>query len=157
MEKTIDIIKYLYNKYPHPSELSKARLVKLVYLADWKSAITNEKQLTNIKWLYNHYGPYVEDIINEIRNDVNFEIVSGTNYLNQQKDLIKIINNTEPPLKKETKKILDFVILKTKDLYWEEFINLVYSTYPIIKEEKFNHLDLVRLAKEYKNTVQGGV
>lgn len=154
LEKTIDIIKYLFNKYPHPSELSKARLVKLVYLADWKSSIQNGKQLSNIKWFYNHYGPYVDDVIDVLKNDPNFEIESKLNFYNQPKYLIKIIKNIEPKLQEESRLILDFVIDNTKHLYWNEFISLVYSTYPIIKEEKFNYLDLVKLAKEYKLTLE---
>jgi uncharacterized phage-associated protein len=153
MENLKDIIRYFFSKYPYPSELSKARLVKLIYLADWKSSLNNEKQLSNIKWIYNHYGPYVEDIINEIRNDSNFEIVFVNNSYNQPKELIKVLNNEEPKISKESKEIIDFVIDKTKSLYWNDFINLVYSTYPILKSQKFEELDLEKLAKEYKNTL----
>jgi hypothetical protein len=34
-----DVMAYLCEHYPHKDDLSKARLTKLVYLADWKSAI----------------------------------------------------------------------------------------------------------------------
>lgn len=157
MEKTIEILKYLFSNYPNPSELSKARAVKMVYLADWKSAITREKQLTNIKWIYNHYGPYVHDIIELIRQDENFNIKSGVNVYNQPKDIIQLRNKVKTNLDKETKEILDFVIEKTSPLYWDDFIRLVYSTYPIVKEKKLNLLDLNKLAKEYKNALQQGV
>jgi hypothetical protein len=154
MEKTIEILKYLFSKYPNPSELSKARAVKMVYLADWKSAITQNKQLTDINWIYNHYGPYVQDIIELIRNDENFEIKAGVNVYNQPKEIIRLTKSTESNLSKDSKDILDFVIDKTSPLYWEDFIRLVYSTYPIIKEKKLNRLNLTELAKEYKNVLQ---
>lgn len=157
MEKTIEILKYLFSNYPNPSELSKARAVKMVYLADWKSAITREKQLTNIKWIYNHYGPYVADIIELIRQDENFDIKSGVNVYNQPKDIIQLRNKVKTNLDKETKEILDFVIEKTSPLYWDDFIRLVYSTYPIVKEKKLNLLDLNKLAREYKNALKQGV
>jgi hypothetical protein len=47
---------------------------------------------------------------------------------------------------------LDFVIEKTKDLEWNDFIRLIYSTYPIVTQDKYSKLDLVSLAKEYQKT-----
>jgi hypothetical protein len=157
MENTIEILKYLFIKYPNPSELSKARVVKMVYLADWKSAILNDKQLTDIKWIYNHYGPYVDNVITLLKQDDDFEIKSDLNYYNQPREIIKLKNKVNVKLEKSTKKILDFVIEKTSPLFWDDFIKLVYSTYPIIKEKKLNQLDLLKLAKEYKNVLQQGV
>jgi hypothetical protein len=154
MENTIDILKYLFSKYPNPYELSKARVVKMVYLADWRSAITQNKQLTDIKWIYNHYGPYVDDIISLLREDKNFEITSGLNSYNQPKELIRLSGKVTYNIRETTKEILDFVIAKTSILYWDDFIKLVYSTYPILKEKKLNELNLVKLATEYKNVLQ---
>ena len=72
-----DVVAYLCSHYPHREELSKARLTKMVYLADWKSALQRGSQLTEIKWQFNHYGPYVDDVVNSVRNDPEFEIVQG--------------------------------------------------------------------------------
>ncbi|MCG8734751.1 Panacea domain-containing protein [Tenacibaculum finnmarkense] len=157
MENTIEILKYLFKKYPNPSELSKARVVKMIYLADWKSAIIQDKQLTNIKWIYNHYGPYVDDIINILKQDDDFEIKSDLNYYNKPREIIILKNKVNAKLDKSTTEILDFVIDKTSRLYWDDFIKLVYSTYPIIQEKKLNQLDLLKLAKEYKNVLQQGI
>ncbi|WP_165734395.1 Panacea domain-containing protein [Polaribacter sp. 20A6] len=157
MENTIEVLKYLFKKYPNPSELSKARVVKMIYLADWKSAITQDKQLTNIKWIYNHYGPYVDDIINLLKQDDDFEIKSDLNYYNKPREIIILKGKVNVKLNKSTTEILDFVIDKTSRLNWDDFIKLVYSTYPIIQEKKLNQLDLLKLAKEYKNVLQQGI
>lgn len=50
---SIDLVRYIIKNYPNPEELSKARINKIMYLIDWKSAIENEKQITNIKWIFN--------------------------------------------------------------------------------------------------------
>jgi hypothetical protein len=55
----------------------------------------------------------------------------------------------EPNLPPEDREILDFVIERTKRLYWNDFISLVYSTYPIRTRPRYSDLDLVRLADEY--------
>ncbi|MEZ5578109.1 MAG: hypothetical protein R3F40_00950 [Candidatus Competibacteraceae bacterium] len=32
----------------------------MIYLADWFSSLADGKKLTDIEWLFNHYGPYVK-------------------------------------------------------------------------------------------------
>ena len=72
-------------------------------------------------------------------------------FMEMKKNIIEIIRDKDfiEPTEKE-QKIIDFVIEKTKKFYWDKFINLVYSTYPIISQEKGSQLNLVELAKEYK-------
>ena len=51
------------------------------------------------------------------------------------------------------KRFLDFVIEKTKGMYFDSFIDYVYSTYPVTSKERYSKLDLVTLAQEYKSTL----
>ena len=64
MKNLEKLIRYIILNYPNSNELSKPRLVKLIYLIDWKFTIENGSQFTDIRWIYNHYGPYVNDVIN---------------------------------------------------------------------------------------------
>lgn len=155
MMKIVDLVRYVLKVYPHAKELSKARLNKIIYLIDWKFALEHEKQLTSIGWKFNHYGPYVNIIEETIQNDGRFQIVSTTNFYGNEKNLIEIIDdkNFSDPTEEE-QEIIDFIIEKTRKFYWDKFINLVYSTYPIISQEKGSQLNLVELAKEYKNIKQ---
>lgn len=153
--KIVDIVGYILNNYPHKSELAKARINKIIYLMDWKSSIDRGKQISDIEWIFNHYGPYVDDVENEIRNDERLKISMTFNYYNNPKYLIELtdenVNFNEP--NDEEKEILDLVIEVTKKLNWDDFINAVYSTYPITHSEKGSNLNLVKLAKEY-NTLK---
>lgn len=151
MDSLIDIVKYLFVNYPNKNELSKARVVKMVYLADWKSALIQGKQLTSIQWFFNNYGPYVSEVISEIRKDPDFHISSVVNCYGEPKELISLNDNYIPPVvSRSTQDILDFVIKQTSPLYWEDFISLVYSTYPIVNKPRYSYLDLVSLANDYK-------
>jgi hypothetical protein len=146
----LDLIRYIIKEYPYPEELSKARLNKIIYLVDWKSAIEHGNQLTDIEWVFNHFGPYVSDIEETILKDERFKIISTKNIYNNPKNIIKLcqdINFIEP--NNTEKKIIDFIIDKTKKFYWDKFIELVYSTYPIISQERGSKLNLVTLAAEY--------
>ena len=155
MDTLNDIIKYLYLNYPHKNELSKVRVVKMIYLADWKSAMLYQKQLTNINWYFNHYGPYVSDIIDTIRSDNDFTIHTQKNMYGELKELIRINEKYAcPNLSEDVKSVLDFVIEKTSPLSWDDFIKLVYSTYPIVTQPRYSTLNVVQLASLYKQSVE---
>lgn len=148
---TIDVVGYILKNYPHKDELSKGRLNKLIYLCDWKSSIDNGVQLTPIEWKFNHYGPYVDEIETAIVFDDRISINVKQNYYGSAKHLVTLDKDegfSEPNNK--DKSIIDFIIEATKSLYWNEFINAVYSTYPIKNSERGDMLNLVELAKQYR-------
>ncbi len=152
--KIENIIKYLCKNYPHKNELSKARLTKLVYLADWFSALTKNKQMTEIEWVFNHYGPYVDDITKVAIESNEFNIIPTMTNFGGNKYLIQLKNeDISIDLEEDEEKILDFVIEKTKGMYFDSFIDYVYSTYPVTSKERYSKLNLVTLAKEYKTTL----
>lgn len=148
----LNLIKYFLKNYPYKSELSASRLTKLMYLADWKSAIDRSKALTDVTWHFNHYGPYVDDFIALARKDEDILIESTETFLGGKKQLIKLKDSFHELIEvtPDEKKILDFVIFATKDKNYEDFIRLVYSTYPVVSKSRYSDLDLVALAKEYK-------
>lgn len=147
-----DIVLYFCLNYPCSLCLSKARMTKLVYLADWRSAIINDRQITNIEWEFNHFGPFVKDVEEAVRNDPDIEIESTFNFYGHHKEVFAINHedylNFPPSLDDSTVQILDYVIKHTGDLKWNEFIQLIYSTYPIISQPRYSMLNLVALAHE---------
>lgn len=148
----LDIILYVYRNYPEINQLSKPRLVKLIYLIDWKNSIENGNQISDINWYYNHYGPYVDDVINLIKSKSEFfDVTSYANGIGSFSDKItfKDNRNYNVNIDKENQKIIDFVIDKTKNLNWNDFITLVYDTYPVKKNSKYSNLDLVGNARDY--------
>lgn len=153
-----NVIIYFFKMYPNPLELSKPRLVKMIYLADWKNSIENKNQITDIKWLFNHYGPYVEDVIQLIKNNTDtFSVKSYPTFRGGSSDIITLnegVDFDKEKITSEIQKILDFVINSTAKMPWNNFISLVYSTYPIRTMPRYSELDLPFLANEYKNEKQ---
>ena len=86
------LMAYFCKYYPYKDDISKARLNKMIYLADWKSAIESGSQLSEIHWLYNNYGPYVNEVANLARNDDWFVIYNTYNSLGHKKNIIYINN-----------------------------------------------------------------
>ncbi|MDE1482354.1 Panacea domain-containing protein [Xenorhabdus bovienii] len=155
MNRLQQIIAFLCSEYPMKQELSKARLTKMVYLADWFSSLVNDVQLTNIEWVFNHYGPYVDDVISDISFSPNFKVEQEKNIYGSPKYIVFYIGNkSDINLDSQTKDILHLVIDKTRSMYFNEFIDYVYSTYPIKQKTRYSKLDLPYLAKEYKNNIQ---
>lgn len=151
----MDILKkvllYYVNHYPIPSQLSNSRMTKMVYLMDWKSCIENGKQISNIKWIFYHYGPYVDDVSNLISRDNNLGFKKEMNDYGRSKNLVVVKKkiDTEIAISDEIKKILNHIIDVTSDLNYDQFIRLVYSTYPVVVSNRYDEFDLVKLASDY--------
>jgi hypothetical protein len=143
------VMEYLCLKYPHPDELSNARLTKLVYLADWEAARHFGHQLTPVKWVFNHYGPWVPDVMNMAQSEPEtFLVVTESNSYGSPKIRIAL---SHPPqntsLDPHEQAVLDRVIEETRKLYFGPFIDYVYATYPVRASERYDELDLAALAK----------
>lgn len=138
-----DLIKYFCSIYPHAQELSKARLTKMVYLADWENYKANQKQISNIEWYFDNFGPYVTDVIDAAYNDPDIRVVSTRTIYGTDKTLIEY-KGEAPNIDEETKSILDKVINDTKPLSWKSFIDYVYSTPPIKQSARYNYLDFAK-------------
>lgn len=150
------IILYICTKYPYKNDLSEARLTKIVYLVDWKFALDHEQALTDIEWIYNHYGPYVPDVIDCAKSCPEIAIEHGWNFYGYPKTIVKAITGVPvSDLDPSIIEVLDLAIKKAAGRSWDRFTQLVYSTYPILTQPRYSKLDLVSLAKEYKINILG--
>lgn len=153
--KNLDIIKYILEIYPHPNDLSKSRLVKIIFLCDWKYSLDFNQQITGIEWYFNHYGPYVDLPINLIKREPGIDIILTENYYGTKKEIIvknssfefgKLnLNNSEITT-------INFIVQITSDMSWDEFIDFVYSTFPVRAFARYSKFDLPKLAVKYKET-----
>lgn len=152
MSKLLELVKYIYSKYPRVEELSKTRLVKMVYLVDWKYTLLTGHQFTNIKWYFNHYGPYVEDVMAMIKNEPStFKVDSYVNPYGSISDKISVVSQYDIDLDDIAKVSADFIIGNTSKMNWDQFISLVYSTFPIKNSSKYTYLNLDLDAKIFKS------
>lgn len=144
MVRAGNLEKYIQRHYPHREELSKARLTWMLYLADWKSVITNGVQITDIVWGLSDQGPYAKE---------------GWRRSRRESGLRRGLHRSHSPLRastsfsitKEEAEILDFVIESCASKSWLEFKRLIYSTYPVMTQRKAEKLDLPKLAESYRD------
>lgn len=146
------VMAYICSKYPYEDELADARLTKMVFLTDWFHSVLTGTQITDIKWLFNHYGPYVTDVLNTAKTSNAFQLKEKQTYYGSNKTVINYIGNESIELDNVTKKIIDRIIEKTKSMYFNDFIQYVYSTYPVKSNDKYAILDLPKIAESYRNS-----
>lgn len=150
-QKLAQAVGYICNNYPHKEELSNARVTKMIYLADWRSSVQYGRQITEIEWTFNHYGPYVDDVIDVAYMVDWLDVRSTSNMYGSPKRIIAASKKAPIDLlTREGLHVLDYVISVTAPKYWKDFMKLVYSTYPIVTEPRYTVLDLPQLANDYK-------
>lgn len=151
MEQVINILDYLYLKYPNPNQLSISRVMKLLYLIEWRYAITKYEKLTDIEWINTEYGPFYKSLKDIFKDSSNFNIEDDVDDTGRNQTMIRFLNKKENiSLKEGTKEVVNFVIDICKDYSWVELNNLVNSTYGIINTSQGEIINVVELAKKYK-------
>lgn len=148
-----DAILYILKNYPYKSELSNARVTKMLYLADWHSVINGHEPVTSITWYYDNYGPYVTDVKETATNSSDITVAHSETAFGNKKDIFSADDSDRIPRISDIEKLsLDHVITSTKHLSWSAFIKLVYSTYPVASSSKYTFFDLKKLALLYRAT-----
>ncbi len=152
--KTRATLRYIVENYPYPNDLSKTRITKLVYLSDWEMAQKQKRQITEIDWYFDHYGPYVSDVLDEADEDKEIKIEETYSAFGTKKYVVKKKRTEDfldsPNLSSYEKDIINKVIEDTYLLSWNNFIAYVYDTYPIRVVDKYRKLNLAELASSIK-------
>lgn len=141
-----DLMAGIFLAYEKQSDLSVSRFTKLVFLCDWVSAVKTGEPITDVKWFFNHFGPYVDDVVDVL--DEDFEITEGKTVFGNTKRTIKY-KGDHVILSEHVKETIDFVLSKTSHLNYTSFIKMVYAQYPVRTSVKYSKLDLVSLAAAY--------
>lgn len=159
MAELKDVMAYIISQYPAnmKDELSNARLTKMVYLSDWRNCLRGKGQITDIEWYFDNFGPFVWDIKSTAKaNPGIFKVENVPNMYGSAKTLFSLNDvSYQPELSSSERKSIDHIISVASKKYWDDFIKLVYSTYPVSSSERYSKLDLVSKAREYKSYRDG--
>lgn len=146
-----DAMAFVCLNYPG-SDLSNAKLTKILYLADWKSALSEGTQITPIEWKFNHYGPFVSDVIDVANANSAFTVSTDWTPFGNRRTLIGFKGPPPAGLSKRHAEILLEIIGKVAPLSFDAFLKLVYSTYPVVVSDRGTVLELPKLATEYQSS-----
>lgn len=142
-----DALRYiLQTKLKKVRGVSPNQLIRILYLADWKSSIKRKHPITDINWKIINSEPQldkesIERIINLIeRNGRTLRVGVSATY---RKIFIEGLSSDD-------EKILDFVIGLSDSESEEALAQLVYSTYPSMTKDSGDQIDLPALARKYE-------
>jgi Protein of unknown function (DUF4065) len=120
--------------------ITKTKLVKFLYLADLYSVKWLGKQITDLKWIRYHYGPYEEDI-NRILGLMNGRQIE-LDISNPDKNYIKIgIGKLAPSIESlEISPMMQMMLDNIRHQWMgkslDELLNFVYDTAPMVEMEE---------------------
>lgn len=131
-----------------PSNPTRTKLMKLLYLADLLHCQKHKKLLTGATYRSYFYGPYSEEIIsslNELKesyvNEIPGQTVDGQDFYLYQVRSIEALQ--EPSLNEEEKKTLRQTIKKYGDLPLDQILKIVYTSEPYRATRKGNQIRMV--------------
>ena len=101
---------------------------KVLYLIEWKYILIHGERLFDLNWEHTPFG--ISAKYNEEAN-----ITYSISYSIRKRLIVK------------------FIFEKINRLKYTELMNLVMSTYPLIKTETYDSIDLIELALDYKDSL----
>jgi len=119
-----------------PNNITRTKLVKLLYLIDLRYAEINNKSLTGLTYYSYYFGPYSEDIINATNKLKGYEIeeVSSISLEGREYYLYSPGRNprwvTPFALQDDEVEIIDQVITEHGDKSLDEILEYVYNNEP---------------------------
>ena len=140
---TRDAIAYLAIAAKTPRPI--LHLTTLLYMSDWKSAITNKRQISQIQW--------VQPFVAKIAEVAQVVIENPRDFALDHKDPFAVSFTGDPRsinISGEERTCLDFVLHSESQRGWPELFRLAYSTFPIFSQPAGALLDLVALSELYE-------
>lgn len=151
-----DLASYLIPRaMEHKSVVSLPRLIKLMYLADWREALAHNVQITNLNWKIGACGPSADEIYQQLVTDVShFTLSTIMDRFGNPKTVVgRASQAVNSGLTLSQQSSVDFILNVAKNREWESLVALVSSTYPVATNEPGAELNLPKLATEYQTEI----
>jgi hypothetical protein len=143
-----EVLRYTLSKYDFKGDLTLARLIHIIYLADWKASIDRSRQITDVKWQMVNGEPKMDD--SSLEEMIKFlEVNSKGETLGSLFQSFYEGKLKKTKLLQAEKSILEDIIGKANSKSDEEFTQLVHSTFPSLTRDESDKVDLPDLAKTY--------
>lgn len=149
MNKVQQITAYYLSKSRSKS-ISKLRLTKTLYLCDWFSALLHNKTMTNLEWQFN-YCVKTFNLDTTIMSGQYFRLIKQNGLcLREEYQVISYLEEQRfDRLNEKEVKIIDYILEKYDELYFNDLMNHVFSTYPLSEDTIYRKLDLCASALRF--------
>jgi len=127
--------------------MTERQLISLIYLCDWRHCLTNDRQITEIKWVTRHGSM---PTIGNNSPDLWASILSF-DWANDRRLVTIIEENVEVDLERSELDAIAHCYGACSKMNLLEFTRLVCSTHPALTSNSFEDLDLVTSSEKYKS------
>lgn len=149
MTKIQQATAYLLHK-SQSSTLSAQRLVFLLYLADWLSALRYGQTISGETWTFGHHGPDSESLRRSMASNRHFHSTFNDSQWPPRIEVRFVGNKEFDQLSDDTITVLDYVAQMSNRLMFDQLTDTVYQTYPVSAPTRYETLDLIELAEEFR-------
>lgn len=132
--------------------ISRSRLLKTIYLCDWKMAIWTEgdQQATQTTWELQDCGPYSNSLRDTLSERRALFAVDLEDHDGLEMHIVRPVGTVNNSSFTEVDLMLEsFVLSHVRDMNWTDFNRLVNSTHPVVVGKVGSKLDLPKLASQY--------
>lgn len=128
--------------------LSVPRLIKSVYLFDWTSVLNFRSEHARLDWSCGMCGPTCDEVLQTINaNPSVFRLEEKDNHIGGRKTVVVCLSEmNRSGLSEMEWKAVEHVSSATRGLPWDELVQLISSTMPVVISHYGSPLDLVRAA-----------
>lgn len=161
LNKTQSAIVYLLNELS--GRLLKTQLIKLLFLADIEHWKQTGKQLTDLKYVYDNFGPYDREYDNDLELLKNIQAIQTTKIEREDRYYFLIEKKSRTLLKQASENIenigraiLDEIISQYGKTTLKSLLEIVYA-HPLISETTrgsvidFNQIPALKKMKQDLN------
>jgi hypothetical protein len=153
MDPMRDVIIHVITRTSGTKSLSLLKLTTLLYLADWRAALTLGKQITDVAWIQPFVAKMPEVAKYLVGNPLYFSIAHSDHPENPP-EVFFVGESLSSHLTQESRETVEFVLRSASQKPWPELFRLAYSTYPMLSQPPHSALNLIELAARYKNTLR---
>lgn len=126
--------------------LTEQQLISYIYLCDWRHCLTNNRQITEIKWARNLGS---RPVIGNATPDLWASLLAFY-WDNNRRCIILAENDVELDLERSELDAIAHCFGACDGMSHVELTQLVCSTHPMLTSNNFEDLDLIELSKDYK-------
>jgi len=151
MKKFETVMEYLLSQCESHRKVSLHKLVKMIYLADWRYYLKTGSSLSSLQWEFDKLGPTSSAAVFFAKERNNIDLEYSFSKTGFTRENVTLHNRSNPyDVTYQERQILDEVIKDTFHLEWEDFMKVIFDTYPITKINKYGLIDLSKYANEYR-------
>lgn len=129
----------------YPWGISRSRLVKTAFLVNWESVRLHGRQASDARWYWDREaGPTTRDI-DEILEKPPFRIVHGATAAGAPLELVMVPGRYMARIPDDVATLTRQVVSRYGAMHAREFLQVVYSTRPLLAGRRGYPLDLTAL------------